>query len=80
MYEVPRWNASLSPLHNAVGIVAGQALKDERGKHQQAAGEDDRHDAGLIDPQRQILPGAAEDAAAADVLGALRGNAPLAQA
>ena len=47
-------------------------------EHQQAAGEDDRHHAGLVDPQRQVLPRAAVDPAAADVLGALRGDPPLA--
>ena len=47
-------------------------------KHQQAAGEDDRHHAGLVDAQRQVLPIAAEHAPAADVLGALRRDAPLA--
>ena len=52
-------------------------MKIIAGNEQQAAGEDDRHDARLIDPQRQVLPRAAVDAAAADVLGALRGNAPL---
>ena len=45
---------------------------------QQAAGEDHRHDAGLVDAQRQELAGAAVDAPAADVLGRLRRDAPLA--
>ncbi len=56
-----------------------QHAEKNRGKHQQAAGENDRHDAGLIDAQRQVLPGAAIHAPAAHMLGALRGNAPLAQ-
>ena len=47
------------------------------GRIKQAAGEDDRHDAGLVDAQRQELAGAAVDAPAANVLGRLRRDAPL---
>ena len=47
------------------------------GNEQEAAGEDDGHDAGLVDQHGQVLPVAAEDAASADVLGALRGDAAL---
>ena len=58
--------------------VPRRLLKTNDGKHQQAGGEDDRHDARLVDLQRQVLPGAAEDPPAADVLGRLRRDAPLA--
>src|SRR5262249_39731740 len=49
----------------------------QHGDHEEASGEDNRHDAGLVDPQRQVLTGAAVDAAPANVLGRLRRNAPL---
>ncbi len=80
MNDVPRWNAvgQSSARTSLVGCQLGQACEQHRREQQQAAGEDDRHHAGLIDPQRQVLLAAAIDAAAADVLGALRGNAPLA--
>ena len=61
-----------------IGPAVRGPLENHLREQQQAAGEDDRHHAGLIDPQRQVLARAAVDAAAADVLGALRGNAPLA--
>ena len=58
--------------------AAGRAmLKQEHREHQQAAGEDDRHDAGLVDAQRQELARAAVDAPAANVLGGLRRDAAL---
>ena len=59
------------------GYGLGQVLEHHRREQQQAAGEDDRHHAGLVDPQGQVLARAAVDAPAADVLGALRGNAAL---
>ena len=81
MNESPRWNEFFSdPQPDDAGKAAGQPAENQRGEQQQAAGEDDGHDAGLVDPQGQVLPRAAVDAAAADVLGALRGNAPLALA
>ena len=59
------------------GESAGQPAEDHHREQQQTAGEDDGHDAGLIDAQRQVLASSAVDPAAADVLGALRGNPPL---
>lgn len=48
-------------------------------EHEQAAGEDDRHHARLVDSQGQVLAGATNDAATADVLGAVGRDATLAQ-
>ena len=56
-----------------------QIGEDDHGEHQQAAGENDRHDAGLVDLERHVVLGAAEHAAAANVLGALHRDAPLAE-
>src|SRR5262249_18153055 len=52
--------------------------EQEERQHEEAAGEDDRHDARLIDAERQELARAAEDAPAANVLGRLRRDAALA--
>ena len=64
MNDRPRWNASCQrSSHRLPGIGLASQPKRICGKHQQAAGEDDRHHARLIDPQRQVLPRAAVDAA-----------------
>ena len=63
--------------HGVAGIGIVQVLEEHLGKEQQRTGEDNRHHAGLIHPQRQILPGAAVHATAANMLGALRGNPAL---
>jgi hypothetical protein len=55
-------------------------LKIIAGKHQQAAGENDRHDPRLIDPQRQVLARAAIDPPTPYMLGTLRRDPPLPQA
>ena len=80
MNESPRWKAFSHGRTRRMRIALRQATEDHRGEQQQAAGEDDRHDVGLVHPQGQVLPCAAENPTPADVLGALRGNAPLALA
>src|SRR5262249_47384670 len=56
-----------------------KVLEDNHREHQQAAGEDNRHDAGLIYFERHVIARAAEDTAATNVLGALHRNASLAE-
>ena len=64
--------------HGVAGIGIVQVLEEHLREEQQRTGEDDRHHAGLIHPQREILPGAAIHATATNVLGTLCGNPTLA--
>src|SRR5262249_55144332 len=54
-----------------------QVLENHHGDHQQAAGKNYRHDAGLVEPQREVLPLATEYAPATNMASRLRRNAPL---
>src|SRR5207245_6582630 len=52
-----------------------EGVEHEERQHQQAAGEDDRHDAGLVDAKRQKLAGAAMEAPSPTVFWRLRRSA-----
>ena len=52
-------------------------LDDRRGKDEQRLGEDDRHDAGVIDLERHVLRPAAIDLAAHHALCVLDSDLPL---
>src|SRR5262249_34469985 len=72
------------PMHDmsppAIGIRdVGEVREDNHGEHEQAAGENNRHDAGLVDFERHVVSSAAEYAPSANVLGALHGNPPLSE-
>ncbi len=57
--------------------VREEQADDGRGEDEDGLREDDRHDAGVIDLERQVLRLAAEDLAADDALGVLHGNLAL---
>src|SRR5207248_1377906 len=55
----------------------GHFAQQQGGEKHQGLGKNNRHDAAVIDSEREVLPLAAVDAPASGVLGLLNGNSPL---